>query len=178
MHSRSHSVHEHALNMQMLVHKHYRAHIHAIDTVQPWGCFQISMLTSLLCFSLSSDGSSEAAGCRGQTQVCCSNRHLKGICYPTRCHGDGWRRLRWTWVVPLLRATWGLALIWYSLWSVLIKVEKNFDGDFFLIKRSVCFLYYSLLFILSPKALETILLFWLCTWKNYGIRFISDVLCH
>lgn len=36
-------------------------------------------------------------------------------------------------------------------------------------------LLYSLLFILSLKALETILLFWICTWKNYGLRFISVV---
>lgn len=114
----------------MLAHKHYSAHMRRIHTVQPWGCFQISMLTSRLCFSLS-DGSSEAAGCRGETQVCCSNCLPEGICYSAGCHGDGWRRLRWTWVVPLLWSTWGSAVISYSLWSVLIKVEKNSDGDFF-----------------------------------------------
>lgn len=41
-----------------------------------------------------------------------------------------------------------------------VEKEKKVNSDFFFfIKTSVCFLYYSLLFILSTKALETILLF-------------------
>lgn len=63
-------------NMQACIkcaHAHLqctRAHTHTIHTVQPWGCFRISMLTSFLCFSVSPD---KASSCRGRSQVCCSN---------------------------------------------------------------------------------------------------------
>lgn len=70
----------------------------------PWGCSNQHINKSPVLQCLSPDESSEATGCRGKPQACCSNCHIKGIRYPTGycCQSNGWGRLRCSWVVSLL----------------------------------------------------------------------------